>query len=262
MTEYAHILDISGYWKDCPDWGKIQENFNVVILRAGIGNIMDVKLEDYVSECVRRGISYATYHIPSPATILAIPVERQAEIYCSWPGVQNRVTIGDLEPPLKNDPRMVNSGEALRYMTALANISTRRPWWYSNADCVARMFTPSFLQNYKLWAAQYLYDIGTDKNQYSTFAEFFRERTPAYGPPLPTWVRDSIYEKTIVAWQFTSKGDAQNTCAFPGISGADYSISTVDRKYFLELLGEVPAPEQTLDQRVASLEEWVKRHDA
>lgn len=257
MTAYARILDISGYWKTAPDWTKIKANFDAVIIRAGIGQTMDVYLPGYVTAAVQAGIPYGTYHIPAPVGMDgATSVESQAAIYLGWPGVRDAVLVLDIEPPRKDDPRMISATEAQKWLAYIDVRHKQRPWWYSNADCVSRLAWPGFLVDYRLWAAQYLYDQGTQNQLYTTFSEFLKEHLP----PTP-WVKGSIYERTLIAWQFTKKGDAQVTASRTDPAGdrvmdADYSISTIDKADFLALMGATKPPTMTLEERVLRLEKY------
>jgi GH25 family lysozyme M1 (1,4-beta-N-acetylmuramidase) len=229
--EYARIVDIHEWYRTWGiDWARLDDNFDLVGIRAGVGTYQDALLSYFVDRCNKIGKPYFTYHIPTPA-IFGVSVETQAALYLSWPGVRDAVQCMDIEPPYQKYPDiMISANEALRFIRLL-----ERPIWYSNKLYLDKISWPAELAQHLNWVAGY-------PDVYKIFESFLVFHTPEL---LPSWYRNTIYAKRCAMWQFSKKGDAFYYLSIPpnGIKEADLSVSTIERDALMAIMaGGNPIP--------------------
>lgn len=242
--EFARVVDIHEWYRDWGiDWSRLDDNFDVVGVRAGVNMYMDKLLPFFVEQCVKIGKPYFTYHIPAPIRF-GYPVELQAETYLSWPGVMDAKQCADLEPPYLNYPLwMVSAKEAVTYIKILLD-----PFWYSNKKYLDMMAWPAALADFDSWLASY--PLKWDGDYYRYFEEYLLVYPDN---PLPDYFANSIYAQRCKFKQFTKKGDALHylSVAPNGIKEADLSMSTVGKDEFMAWIGGgvviEPPPEQELE---------------
>lgn len=235
--DYARIVDIHEWYRDWGiDWARLDDNFDLVGIRAGVGTYQDALLGYFVDRCNTIGKPYFTYHIPTPA-IFGYSVEYQAGLYLGWPGVRDAMQCMDIEPPYQKYPdKMVSANEALRFIGKL-----ERPFWYSNKAYLDRISWPAGLAGYLNWVAGY-------PANYRYFEEFL---TWYYPEDLPNWYQNTIYADKCMMWQFTRKGDALHYLSVPpnGIKEADLSLSTIEKDALLAIMvGGNPIPPEPGDE--------------
>jgi hypothetical protein len=230
MSEIARVLDMSSWWRSGgANWNVIASQFDGVVLRAGVGTHQDVCLQEFVDACRAHKIPYATYHIPGRPSWTGMSVRAQAQLYQTWYGVDEAVSVGDIEPPMVGRyDLMLTASEWLEYFATIEAMAQHRPVWYSNLDCLNRISWPADLARYYNWAARYYYAPGTSK-PYRTFEHFL-----STGHAMPWWGK-TIYDATNVLWQFTDYGDPVRYGAIVK-KQVDLNIGTQDKATVMRAL--------------------------
>jgi len=223
MTDRARVLDMSSWWRSGgADWYVIKDQFDGVVIRAGVGSHKDVLLEEFVNSAVDFGIPYATYHIPGKSSWVGLSLQSQADLYRSWYGVADAVAVYDIEPPMKGRyDLMLSPLETVEYILRLKDAMPFKPMWYSNLDCLNRISWPAVLSEFSNWAARYYYKMWTG-TKYRNFEDFIVD-----GRPNPWW-GNTIYNSKNVLWQFTDYGDPDEYGALIK-QQVDLSYGTVDK---------------------------------
>jgi len=241
----ARIVDISRYWRTGgTNWPLVAENFDAVVICAGIGTRMDVLLPEHTELAEEHGVPYGTFHIPDPL----VNMPEQAHWYLEQPGVRGHKQFFDCECPYVGS-REPTSAEGKAYIEVLED-----PALYSRAGILKAMGLPSWLKNYKLWIARYLYEGPSYTEQYKTYEPFLEQR----GWTVPPGMIGTGLEQNVIGWQFTERGDARFYAAnrltkdpvyVYGMTNADLNASIGDSSEFLRwFIGDEepePDPEPT-----------------
>ncbi len=248
----ARIVDVHRYYRTGGiDWGKLVANFDGIIISAGVGMAANPLLKEQVDGANDHDIPYMTYHIPSPNYGMAV----QAKYYLSLYGVRDAWTCGDLEPP-DGKTRCINDPEAHIYLRTLEDETKIKPLVYTNPKIIREVLKyPSWLKEYKLWLAQWLYQYWWLFRLYRMFEPFLVD----HANQLPPFVMGTAYKDQTVLWQITCKGDAQTLCASYktndpiyqyGINEADLNLSTIDGPAFLDMMdgNHTPVPPPPIGQ--------------
>jgi len=264
----ARIVDISRYWRTGGiDWPRLKENFDAVIIAAGVAFNGDVLLPEHTEKADEHDVSYATYHIPDPAKNMA----EQAHFYAELPGVKTHRAFADWEAPYSGG-KEPTAAQMLSYLMALDNSAEQTAGIYSRMEILKRMGLPVWLHDRDLWLAQYIYEFYVDAMQYRRF-EPFLER---FGMRVPPSVDGTGLEENVVLWQFTEYGDARFYCAnrltedpkyVYGMTNADLNVSMMGYDAFMKWfnIGGVVEPPPTpqpcgccdvLSQIATIVEKW------
>ena len=238
MIEQARVVDISRYWRTGGiDWQRLKENFDAVIMSAGVGFNRDMLLEEHIGKSVEYDVPYATFHIPDPSKDMG----EQAQFYAELPGVKTCKVFGDWEKPYQSG-RLPDQVEFHYYLTALDSYAEQEAAVYSRMEIIKRMGSPDYLKERDLWLAQYIYEDYGARLQYSLFETFLEK----FGMRLPPSVDGTGLEQNVKLWQFTEYGDARFYCAnrltsdpkyVYGMTKADLNVSVDEVSTFLAWFG-------------------------
>ena len=248
MTEQARVVDISRYWRTGGiDWPRLKENFDAVIMSAGVGFNSDVLLPEHTEKSIEHDVPYATFHIPDPSKDMA----EQAQFYAELPGVKTCKVFGDWEKPYQSG-RLPDQVEFHYYLTALDSYAEQDAAVYSRMEIIKRMGLPDYLKKRDLWLAQYIYEIYTEttKTKFRKF-EPWLER---FAWKLLPAVNGTGLEENVRIQQITDTGDARFYCANKytadpkyvyGMTNADLNVSVDEVSNFLAWFGgkQQPKPE-------------------
>jgi len=243
----ARVVDISRYWRTGGiNWPLLAENFDAVIMSAGVSFKMDVLLPEHTELAEEHNVPYATYHIPDSN----MNMPEQAQFYSELSGVKGHKVFADVEIPYTGGD-LPTAAEMLSYLMALDNFTNQFSCIYSRIEILKRLGFPAWLFERDLWIAQYIYENYEDRIQYFKFEPFLDR----FGMKVPPSVVGTGLEENVQLWQFTEYGDARFYCAnrltadpinVYGMTRADLNVSMLSCENFLDwfILGEsIPEPE-------------------
>lgn len=234
----SRIVDISRYWRTGGiDWPRLKENFDGVVICAGIGMRMDVLLPEHTDKANEVGVPLNTYHIPDPLQNM----KEQAHWYTEqYKVTENRAWFDNEKPYLAS--REATMAEADYYVSSLDSYHPLQCGEYSRWDILIRQGLSPRLKTHKLWIAHYLYDLeryaaGLVPLTYLRYEPFFEQRAWKLPPYTPDEYKDSV-----IGWQITSTGDARFYCAnektddpvyIYGMTNADLNVSVIPHTEFM-----------------------------
>ena len=238
----ARIVDISRYWRTGGiDWPRLKENFDGVVICAGVGMRQDTLLVEHGELAKEHEVPYNTFHIPDPLQNM----KEQAAFYVELPGVKDAKPWFDWERPYIGS-RPPNAREALDYVLKL-EILGHTPGIYSRWDILVGAGLPSWLSLYYLWIARYLYEAPAYTSQYQRYEPFFEQRGWTLPKDTPDHLRDNV-----IGWQISDRGDAQYYCAnrltadpinVYGMTNADLNVSIKPVGEFMKIFTGHSEPE-------------------
>lgn len=255
MTDQLRAVDIHEWYRtEGIDWDRTAANFDIVGIRAVVGDHVDELLEEHVDHCQARKIKYFTYCIPG---VNESP-EWQADFYLDQYGVSDGLICGDVEPDVKGGAL----GTEYLYRKFFERLAQRRSdpaWYYSNYNNTKKIGNPAWIKSLPVFWGEYRYEYLTVK--YRKF-ENFLARYPWWPPRWATELGISV-----TLHQFTDYGDARFYLAnattgnpsYPsGIKSADLSVGLVERSKILAMWDALTPPDPDPDP---DLEDTVKDHE-
>ena len=191
----ARVIDIHEYWRTGgTDWARLKANFDVVGIRACVGEDVDELLVEHVDQAKAHGVPYYTYCVP----LASLDPGYQAEFYLDQYGVGPAPKVWDVEP---TGGMMVNAVQARELFELVPSA-----WLYSNEYYLKQLGVPAWLQDVDVvWLAQYYYQVYPFKyRKFEPFLDKYPWRQPSSAGRLGL---------TATLWQFTDYGDARFYCA-------------------------------------------------
>ena len=239
----ARVVDISRYYRTGGiNWPRLKEQFDGVVICAGVGFREDILLPEHIGYAKDHGVPYNTFHIPDPLQNM----DEQAHWYVELPGVKEAKPWFDNECPYKLS-REPTREEADTYQYALDKYHPMAPGEYSRWEILERQGLSERLVMYHIWIAHYLYEGPEYKEKYKRYEPFFEQRAWRYPPNTPEYLKPLV-----IGWQITDTGDARHYCANRltkdpvyryGMTNCDLNVSTIPHKEFMEIFTGQQEPE-------------------
>ena len=230
-----------------------QNNFAGILIQTGRGNEIASTLQDQIDVAEECKLPWAGWHIPDPRDG---SMASQAQLIADQPRMQGHLLIGDLEPRENgNWSSMVSSSEGHDFLEALADVSGRSSWGYTNPNILLNIFgMPDWAYDFDWWIAQY---PSFAWKRFEEFLRYYAWKYPSY------FSNDTEFCKRIKTWQWTQWGDAQYYYAATtlpsggsGIKSGDLNVAMMTKSEIQSELAvsTLPPTDQKLEDRVNVLE--------
>ena len=205
-----------------------QHNFAGMLIQTGRGDEIVSTLQDQIDVAEECELPWAGWHIPDPNDG---SMRYQAELVAAQPRVKGHLLIGDLEPRKYGDwSTCVTPDQGHDFLKALADVSGRASWGYSNPDILINRFKmPQWVYDFDWWIAQY------PSSKWKTFEEFLAY----YAWKYPSYFKDNTeFRKRIKIWQWTQWGKAQLYYAATTLPDGGKGIQSGDLDIAMMTFGE------------------------
>lgn len=242
------IVDIHEYYRiGGINPAKMKANFDIVGIRAAVGEDIDNLLEEHVDLCVDWAMPYFTYQVP----VAWLDPEYQAEVYLSLYGVMDGPACQDVEI---SGGKIITAYQGQKHIEWIDKHHPCKCWYYSNNYYTKMFGNPRYIKERPVFWAEYPYRVYPFL--YSDFDSFLAK----YPWWVPRWAADLGI--TPIINQFTKKGDAQTFIANPktddpehrdGIKSADFGVGLVSLADLLALWPTTPPQEPSDKEKLDKL---------